>query len=266
MKILRRILITIVVTLAVIFVGVYWVAPVALSFYAARKALPVAKVVPADLKDKSVSEAPGTKLSYFSYEFEVPWTDLDESKTALYPKDKPEKTRAVLTFHSGLRLMVSFAPPREFANQFATDFKMPPESFEAVFGRGTAKSDYDFVKNVYEFTPSKMHYWSLSSGVHVREMIVLLIKSIMPSKPAETGIFNIQNGSYRGFQQGNSQIRQDKLLVDLFSDDGGVEFIFFQKDYHCSTGVTQPEINRIIQTLHKAPAGELSKPQTAAWK
>lgn len=115
MRLVRRILVTTVVTLGVILACVYWIGPIGLSFYAARKALPVARIVPTDLKDHSVSQALGTKLSYLGYEFEVPWSDLDETKTVLYPKDKPEKTRVVLAFRSGLRLMVMAVPPREFA-------------------------------------------------------------------------------------------------------------------------------------------------------
>jgi hypothetical protein len=111
MKLARRILTTVVVTLAVIFVAVRWIGPVALSFYEARKVPPVARVVPTDLRDVSVSQAPGRKLLYLGYEFEVPWTDLDETRTKLYPTNKPEKTMAVLTFKSGLRLMVMAAPP-----------------------------------------------------------------------------------------------------------------------------------------------------------
>jgi len=252
MRLLRRILTTIVVTLGVIFVAVSWIGPVALSFYAARKVPPVAKVVPVDLKDHSVSRAPGTTLSYFGYEFEVPWSDLDESKTILYPKDKPEKTRVVLTFRSGLRLMLTAVPAREFAGEFATDFKLPAQKFEAVFGRGTATSDYTFVRNVYEFTPARMHYWALSSAVHYREQMVLMIKSIMLVKAADTGIFCVQNQEYKGFQQGDPKVRQDMLVLDLYSDDSHPEVIFLQKDYHDSAGVTQPEINRIVQSLHRA--------------
>ena len=110
MELLRRIFTTIVVTVAIILGCIYWVAP-ALSFYAAKKAPPVAKIVPSDLTDTSVSQAPGTRLSYFGYEFEVPWSDLDDSKTKLYPKDKPQKNMAELTFHSGLRMLVSAGPP-----------------------------------------------------------------------------------------------------------------------------------------------------------
>src|SRR5215472_2862883 len=44
-----------------------------LSRYEARK-LPLVNVTSQPLADYSVSEAPGTKLSYFGYDFEVPWT------------------------------------------------------------------------------------------------------------------------------------------------------------------------------------------------
>jgi hypothetical protein len=255
MKLLRRILITIVVTIAVIFACIYWIGPIALSFYAAQKALPVAKVVPTELKDHSVSQAPGTKLSYLGYEFEVPWSDLDETKTVLYPKDKPEKTRAVLVFRSGLRLMATAVPPREFAQLWATDFKIQPRGVDTLFGAGSSTSDYVFVRNVYEYTPSKMHYWSLSPGLHYREQMVLLMKSIMPAKAAETGIFYVQNLDYKGFQQGNPEIRQDRLVLDLYSDESHFELMFLQKDYH-NAAVTQAEINRVIQSLRKAAPTE----------
>ncbi len=248
MKLLRRVLLTVFITLAVIFVGVQWIAPVALSFYAARKALPVARVVPADLKDKSVSETSGKKLSYVGYEFDVPWSDLDETQTKLYPKDKPDKTRVDLRFRSGLRVLVNAIPPRSWATELSTDFKVPPQRVESSFG----KSDYSFAKTLYEFTPEKMNHWSLSHRVHDRGEFLLLVKSIALPRSAETGIFNLQNQSYKGFQDGNPQVRQDEIIVHLFSDEGSVEMIFLQKDYQNPTGVSQPEINRIVQSLHKA--------------
>jgi hypothetical protein len=256
MKRSRRILVTAVITLAAIFAALYWIAPIALSFYEARRALPVARIVPAELKDDSISHASGTWLSYLGYEFEVPWSDLDEAKTALYPKDKLEKTRVVLFFRSGLRLMLTAVPAREFAGHFATDFKMSPQKFEAVFGRGTATSDYAFVRNVYEFTPTKVHYWSLSTGVHYREQVMLMIKSIVPVKAAETGIFYVQNQDYKGFQQGNPEVRQDGVVLDLYSGDDHFEMIFLLKDYHNAIGVTQPEINRVIQSVRRATPAE----------
>jgi hypothetical protein len=258
MRLVRRILITVVLTFAVILVVVNWIAPVALSFYAAKKVPSVARVVPTELKDLSVSQAPGMKLSYLGYEFEVPWSDLDESNTTLYPKDKPEKTRVVLAFRSGLQLVVTAVPPREWAHYFATDWKLSPQQVEAFMGHEAAMSDYIFLKNLYSFTPNSMHYWALSSRLHYREQMLLMLKSIMLSKPAETGIFNLQNQSFRGFQQGEPQVRQDSPLLSLYSDKGQVEIKFLQKGYRNPAGVTQPEINRIVQSMRKAAPSEVA--------
>jgi hypothetical protein len=258
MKLLRRTLTTIVITFAVILVCLYWIAPVALSFYEARKVLPVARVVPTELKDHSVSQAPGTKLSYVGYQFEVPWGDLDETKTTPYPKDKAEKTRVVLSFRSGLRLVVTAFPAREIVNAWASEFKAQPQGIELLFGPGTSTSDYTFVKNVYGFTPNKMHYWSFSRGLHFREQMVLLTKSITPVKAAASGIFNLRNQHYQGFQQGDPRVTKDDIVVDLYSDDGAFEMVLSRRDYTSPTGVTQPEINRIVESLRKATPGEVA--------
>jgi hypothetical protein len=232
-------------------VGVSWVGPVALSFYAVRKVPPVARVVPTDLRDASTSQSPGTKLSYFGYEFEVPWTDLDKSQTKLFPADKPEKTMVVLAFRSGLRMRVIAIPAHEWVKSSYPEVKAVPRVVAANFGYQAVRSDYSVAKSIYEFSPDRMHYWAWDSGVHYREQALLIIKSVMLLAPADSGIFNIQNQQFKGFQQGNPQVRQSKLALHLYSDDGSVEFIFFEND-KASVCITQPEINRIIQTLHKA--------------
>ncbi len=253
MTILRKLLAVAVITCAVILAGGYWIAPVALSFYAANRVPATARIVPTDLQDHSVSQESGLRLSYLGYEFEVPWTDLENAKTKLYPKDRQDKTEVVLAFRSGLRLVVTSVPAREFAYAFAPDFTMSPKQIDAVYGEGAATSDYAFARNIYNFSPDKMNYWSLSSEVHDRDDAMLNMKSILPAESAATGIFRIQNGSYKGFQQGNPKIRQDNLLLNLYSDDGSVQIKFCQKAYRSPAGVTQAEINRIVQSLqHKA--------------
>lgn len=248
MKLLRRILLTVFIALAVIFVGVGWVAPVALSFHAARNAPGIARIVPTELEDKSVSETSGKKLSYFGYEFDVPWSDLDETQTKLYPIDKLDKTKVDLHFHSGLRMWVTAIPPRSWATELAEDFKVDLQRVKSSFG----ESDYSFIKALYEFTPDRMNHWSLSQRVHNREEFLLLVKSIALPQSAETGIFNLKNPRYKGFQNGNPQARQDGIMVHLFSEEGSIEVIFLQKNYRNPVGVRQPEINRIVQSMHKA--------------
>jgi len=251
LKLLRRILVTLVIAIAVVFAAVEWVAPVALSFYAAKKAPAVTRVVPADLKDQSISQALGAKLSYFGYEFEIPWSDLDETHTKLYPKDKPEKCKADLQFRSGLHLLVTATPPREWVNGLPEELEASPQELESAFGTEAMNSDYNFLKTLYAFTPDAMHHWTLSSAVHAREGLLLIVKSLGTVKAADTGIFNVRNENYKGFQQGDPRIRQDGIAVELFSDEGNIEFVFFQKNYKSPTGLTQPEINRIVQSLHR---------------
>jgi hypothetical protein len=259
LRIWRRILITVVVTLAVVFVGVNWIAPVAFSFHAARTAPPVARVVPTGLKDQSVSQAPGEKLLYFGYEFEVPWSDLDETQSKLYPEDKPQKCKVDLHFRSGLRLVVTAVPPREWANGLAKEMKASPQKIDATFG----ESDYRFAKTIYDFTPDKMSHWAMDQRLYLREQFLLIIKSVALVKSADTGIFNVQNQNFKGFQEGSPQVRQDEIAVQLFSDEGSMEFIFLQKDYQSSAGVTQPEINRIVQSLRRTTQDVPTAPRTA---
>ena len=247
---MRRILVTLAITTAVVFVGVEWIVPVALSYYGARKAPAVTRVVPTELKDQTVSQASGSRLSYFGYEFEVPWNDIDETQTKLYPKEKP--TRVVLVFRSGLRLMITSLPARELINGISREIETSPQNMEAMFGHEAMKSDYDFVNTLYEFTPDTMHHWSISSKIFARESVLLVLKSIAPVKSAETGIFRVQNQSFKGFQQGDAETRENGVLIDLHSDEGGLELIFAEKNYHSAGRVTQPEINRIIQSVHKA--------------
>jgi hypothetical protein len=59
-----------------------------------------------------------------------------------------------------------------------------------------------------------------------------------------------------GFQQGNPQSRPHGIVVSPYSEKGNVEMIFTQKDYRKSVGITQPEINRVVRSLHAVPPHE----------
>lgn len=249
MMLLRRILVTTAITLVVIAIAAFWIAPIALSFDSARKASLSARMEPTELKDLSVTQDPGKKLSYFGYEFEIPWTDLDESQTRLVPNDHPYMVG--LVFRSGLHLIVSASPARVFPNGFAREWKVSPQNFELMFGRGAGQSDYSFLKSLYAFTPGKMHLWALSPSVHLREQMLLMWKGAILSGSADTGIFNIHNQSYRGFQLGDPQAHPRKVAANLYSDDGSIEFTFAASDLHRPAAVTQPEINRVVQSLRK---------------
>jgi len=245
---LRRIIVIVAVTLATIFVGVEWVAPVVMSIDTARKPPRYARLVPVDLQDLTISQASGRKLSYFGYEFEIPWNDLDETKTKL------SRDGVVLTFHSGLQVMVGILPAKFWVNGLASSWHVSPASLQLSFGAATMRSDYNFIKMVYEFTPEQMHRWALSSRVHYREFMLLNLKSAVLLPPAEKGFFNIRNQSYKGFQEGDPKNTQ-LINANLYSDEGSVSFAIFRSD-HQKLAVSQAEINRIVQSLRKPADGE----------
>jgi hypothetical protein len=224
-----------------------------------RKVPNRAKAVPGELKDISISQATGDELSYFGYEFQVPWNDINLEETKLYPKLNPN--RVVLTFRSGLQVSVTSLPPKEMVNGIASALQLSPQLFErfvsAEFGPEATRSDYAFVKKLYEFTPQKMNRWAIRPSVHYRECMLLTLKSTALLWSADSGIFNIHNQNYSGFQPGNPQARPNGVVATLYSENDAIEFIFNQKDYQNPAGVSQAEINRVIQSLHKV-RGSLS--------
>jgi hypothetical protein len=250
MKVLSRILIALGalgVFLALCLIFIYWVFPVGLSIWTVWKAPSRARFVPIELKDLSISHAAGSKLDYFGYEFDVPWNDITGSRNA-------NSNRAVVTFRSGLQLSATALPAREFVNTVAVSwFHVSPQEFESKLGYQATHSDYEFLKRLYAFTPHRVNLWAMSPSIHYRDIVFLTLKfNTLVPWAADSGVFQVGNQGYKGFQEGSPAVRPLGIIVDLYADDGAVEFIFDQKNYQDPTGVSQPEINRVIQSLHKA--------------
>jgi hypothetical protein len=48
-------------------------------------------------------------------------------------------------------------------------------------------------------------------------------------------------------------------VLTLYSENGGVEFVFSQKKYQNPAGVSQAEINRVIQSVRKPTVAEVQR-------
>lgn len=242
-KSLLRILAILSALVAVALVTTQWILPVVASIEAARKPPENAWLVPRELSDHAITTTLGTKLSYFGYQFEVPWTDVDASQTKAY------RDMVILTFRSGLKLMFGVAPKDSLKKESA---------LLSAF-TGHSNSDFETFDELYRFTPSQLHLWALSPKVHYRETLMLTMKSLLLFPEARTGFFYVGNSELKGFQQGDPQAwpetdhprRRYTVLLELFSDDGHMNLTLVQENDKSQVGVFQTDINRIVASLHK---------------
>jgi hypothetical protein len=247
-RIMWRIVSGLAVCIILIGLFVIWLFPVGLSLWTIWKAPGRAALVPVEMTDLTLWQGSGDRFEYFGYEFAVPWSDIEASQ-GLSPN------RVGLSFHSGLQVSATALPAKEFLNTIAASwFGVSPEVFESRLGHDATRSDYEFLKRLYALTPKKVSKWSIDPSVHYRDAAFLRLKytALLP-EAADSGIFYVSNQEYKGFQQGNPNSRPNKIAVDLYADDGGIEFIFNQKDYRNPGGVSQAELNYIIQSLRKLP-------------
>jgi hypothetical protein len=237
--------------ITVIFVGAYcWLfgfqtMSAVLVRYEYRKLPEVAKT-PIALADLSISSVEHKKVTCFGYEFELPWDDVDE------PKDKTTGQIHVAAFRSGNAFWFSTFPPKSFVNEVMKTAKLDPQGFRQLYGDAAFESDYGFHKIMLQMTPSEITPL-VSRRQAAAGAMLLLIKAISMPR-ADSGIFSIQTPDSQGFQFQSPQSRPFKITDELYSNDGGVDVMFFQKAGGSAPGISQAEINRVIQSIHKVPA------------
>lgn len=212
----------------------------------ARKT-PVVRNVPIELSDLSISQAPGMKLSYFGYEFEVPWNDVDQTKSRFIGEN-----RVLIAFRSGNALSVWKGSPRELVNTVLESGKIDPETFRQSYGDAALQSDYIFHRMILEATPDRVTPF-VSRKQAVSQAMLILMKAISAPRGADSGIFAVSAGDFKGFQYGQPLSAPHGFSVELYSDGCSLDFIFGQK-VNGPTVISQSDINRILQSLHKEPS------------
>ena len=205
----------------------------------ARKA-PVVRLVPQNLPDTSTSTAKGMKLSYLGYDFEVPWDDLDPGKTKVLPN------HVVLAFRSGKVLMFSAGQAHELAaTLMETSDK---EMMRQLYGDARLASDYALMSLILNSAPQKMTLLTPRREIASQSSLIV-IKAVMA--PEESGIYNLETSDLKGFQWGDPQARPRLVSAELFGKDCDLGFVFFGPGKGLPLGVSQAEINRVVQSVHK---------------
>jgi len=206
--------------------------------------VPIVKSIPLELEDLSVSKVQGEKVSFLGAGFEVPWEDVDEKTTRIVGN------WALIHFRSGNSIILCVGPPDGDIRAMSKNKTPDPQLFAAMYGPEVLRSDYAMHKAIFEATPSQI---TLSTPTNRAAGLasVILIKAIMPPT-TDWAIYNIRSKDFKGFQLGNPARRPKKMCLELYADDVEIEVNIMQSESGRTPAITQAEINRIIQTAHKA--------------
>jgi len=215
-------------------------------FFTARwegKKIPYVWVTQQPLVNYAVSEAPGTKLSYFGYKFEVPWTGAFKERRA-------QNVRIVeVTFDSGP--VILFMAPKDHAgllSEMVEDQSSHMKDLQLVFGELTKRSPYDQYATLLNTTPSSIRAFGPRAEA-IRNETLLTIKAISSPAMLRTGAFSFDLPETRGFQIGDPG-KERRAQLEIFVKEGGnwIEIICGTKNE--SVKLTQPEVNRILTSFH----------------
>jgi hypothetical protein len=212
-----------------------------LARYMARRA-PVLTQTPAPVRDSTVSTSPGKNVAFCGTEFELPWSDLDNSKT------KSGINTMTFHFESGLLTLISCEPPREFVDGVLSSTKTSADKLRLAYGNEAAESDYALTRLMLETTPSAI----TARNSHSRggTILAMLVLKAIATPPSSSGMFSIHTPEFDGFQYEDPQAKPNRVIMVLFAPDRGLEFQFFLKYKGASPHIAQADINRIIKTLH----------------
>ncbi len=195
-------------------------------------------IVPRPLEGSSGEQMGGRKFSYFGYEFESPWTQVD--------KERQFDSAVILSFSSGA--IVTVLNPATGANELQV---MKDEAskrgvrIESVFGKETTRSRYALRSKILNLTPKDLNLFSSRQEI-VANSVLLVIKGAELSR-MKGGLYSFQTNWTRGFQEGSPD-RDSAVVIDAFdSQDNKIELLI--GGAHGGNHPSQAEINRILFTL-----------------
>lgn len=192
------------------------------------------KWTPVPLPDKSVSTTEHKKVSALGYQFELPWDDLLEEKAVEVPRFGGIHGFA---FRSGNELSLT-----------VNEQKAQIEPLRKGLGDGFYRSDYDFRRAMLEVTPQDLTMLARLDVVRRNESLLLMKGIYGPSDPH---VLEIQTGTFRGFQYRADPQLSFTCVDELYSQDEDVTLRFRQKGPGIAPMLTQAEINRVLQSIHK---------------
>ncbi len=227
-----------IVALGVLFAVFFGVQTLAVIFVkrTAGKG-PEMYVVPQELEIASPADVPGKRFSYFGYEFELPWTDVEE---------EIRESSVRIDSDSG-KIVLFFDPVQQPDILNETILAHPDSQDEVVALLGEGR--YGLYRDMLNSTPDQLSVF-MSRQESIRVSVLLMMKALLAGSLSAPGLHSFEHGELRGFQLGDPQA-PDTVIVHVFDKaDQHLEFDFFAQDPGAK--LTQDDINRLIHTLKRA--------------
>lgn len=187
-----------------------------------------------------MAETKGAHLSYFGYEFETPWPELETSGTW------ESSARAV--FRSG-QIVTLNVPPKHLSMIKTVDswFAARGVTWATVFGADFPRSNYAIYQAAMDLTPDQISVFGPRQRAAAGVVLLEVAKSAY-ALPGDTAIHSFSSKYLRGFQFGDPDRTQSIRVIAFDSEDRQVVFIFGTKP-GAGARISQVEINRVIQTM-----------------
>jgi hypothetical protein len=215
---------------------------------------PLMWTTPVALTDLSISQSPGRKFSYFGYDFEVPWDDVDPVKTRVMGDNK-----SIIVFRSGNAISFWSADAYGLLSAYMAKEKMDRNSMEQLFGEEAGQSNFAFTRAVLDMTPGRFSPF-IPKMQAIQQGSLFMMKVAIMRSSASSGIFSLATKEFNGFQYGRPPLSSPKYVsVELFRDSKHIDIIFGQKPGG-PVIISQADVNRVVQSVHGASHPEV-KPE-----
>ena len=213
------------------------------------KARPAVKITPIALADNSISNSPGRTLSYFGYEFDVPWNAIPTEKIL-------NKISFVhLKFESGQNLIFSVPGNQGLLTEILEDPSLNMGDLRLVFGDLTKRSAYEQYQALLNTTPKSIRAFGPQEET-AGGVTLLTIKAIAFGPGLESGVFSFELPDKRGFQIGDPQ-KSKRVDLEVF-DSAGRHVEILCESINKNAPISQKEINRILSSHHAVAPAQLA--------
>jgi hypothetical protein len=232
---------TYVLLLVVGFLGAYFGPQISTAFKLRRRFMSASAIprgldsTPQPLADTTASTAEGTTLSYYGYNFEVPWKEI------VKVSDLGESEWVTIDFKDGQRVV--FVSPGYFENREGKALE-----------RDADQSKYEQCKAVISMTPSQLTPFC-SHRSFARALSLLDIKGgWFEHNAVAPDIFSFKTSAYRGFEISGLSRGWNSAKLVLFDPADHRFELTFSVIRSSNVNLNQSEINRAIQTLAPSPS------------